>query len=136
MVNYKKAGLKLSEDLIKELETKYQAEKDAECAELWNALSEVLVEQSVPLQNAIYVMELMLHQLVTAGYNAVMGNVMIPEGNIPVSKGISFKTPRSRDKPPVIATEPVDREHAGCGNDRPSDMGAGPADSPPSSIFK
>jgi len=84
MVNPKNIVDKIFSNYVQDLEKRYDEEKSRECEELHNSIGQVLKDKKASIQNALFVLEFIKIELLRAEYEKVMGNVKIPEGNIPI----------------------------------------------------
>jgi hypothetical protein len=77
------------------LEEDYNTRKAAECEDLHNALVQVLTEKKASIQNFLYVWELIKYEFLRAKYEQIAGNVVVPEGNVPLKKDVRDPIPVS-----------------------------------------
>jgi len=72
------------EDLLAGFEKAYENARAKEAEALHNALVEVIHEQKASLQNTLFVLDLIRHELMDAKYKEVMGVVKLGE-KLPVA---------------------------------------------------
>ena len=75
------------ENMVKKLEEAYSEEKKKECEDLYNAMVDVLVQKKATIQNTLFVLKMIEWGYLRAKYEELVeGNVVIPDGSVPVPK--------------------------------------------------
>jgi hypothetical protein len=67
------------EALFASLEKAYEEARTKEAEELHNAIVEVMQEQKASIQNTLFVLELIKHELLEAKYKEIMGVVKLTD---------------------------------------------------------
>jgi len=72
--------------LLGKWEEEYQAEKQKECEELYNAIVDVLTEHQATAQNAYFALELAKWQIMHGFYAKIMGTAVPIEGKLTLKR--------------------------------------------------